>query len=151
MTDTEQQYENRIIDSFGVCKDCIIDYELTNILYKNKDKISEAIKLGLECVKNYPDNEFFLTFLGFAYNLNESFEKSLECALKRVSVYPDNPYNWIDLSFACRSNGEIIISDWINFNLELFMHYYRTLDFKEFSHENLMKILHEIKNKAQKP
>lgn len=144
----EQIHKKRIKDLFGIDENSIVDYEMTNILYKNKNKISEAIKLGLECVKNCPDNEFFWKFLSFAYNLDDDFEKALECAFKRVSINPDNVYDWIDLSFAYRSNGEITISDWMNFNLELFMNYYKQLGFKELTHENLLKIFYEIKNKT---
>lgn len=145
---TEEECKAEIKKVFGIDENSIVDYELTNILYKNKTKISEAINLGEECVKNYPDNEFFWKFLGFAYNLNEDFEKALECMFRRVSINSDNLYNWIDLSFAYRSCGKIIISDWLNFNLELFIEHYKQTGFKYLNHENLMNILYEIRKKA---
>lgn len=145
---TEQEYKDKIKKLFQADETSIVDYELTNVLYKNKNKILAAIKLGLECLENYPENEFFWKFLGLAYNLNEDFEKSIECVFKKVSINPQNPYNWIDLSFAYRSYGEIITSDWINFNLELFMDYYEQMGFKELNEKNLINILQKIKKQC---
>lgn len=142
---TEEEYKAEIKKTFGIDETSIIDYELTNILYKNKIKTSEAIKLGGGCVKNYPNNEFFWKFLGFAYNLNEDFERSLECMFRKVLINPNDPYNWIDLSFAYRSCGEIIISDWLNFNLELFIKYYKQAGLKSLDHNNLINLLFRIK------
>lgn len=146
--ETEEGYRTKIKTVFGIDESSIMDYELTNILYKNKKRISEAINLGEECVEKYPNNEFFWKFLGFAYNLNEDFEKALECAFKRVLINPNDPYNWIDLSFAYRSYGEIIISDWLNFNLELFMKLYQQTGLKQLDHKNLLSLLFQLRKKS---
>ena len=141
----EYQIKKEIEETLGVTENSDICYILTRNFYKNKKIISRAIRLGLDGIRVNSNSEFFWGFLGFAYNLNEDFERAIECMGKRVSINPLRPYNWIDLSFAYRTKGDILLSDWMNFNLDLFMLLYIKLDFREPSHDNLLRILNEIR------
>ena len=119
-------------------------YNLTVNIYNNEQKISKAIKLGKKAVQINPKNNLFWAFLGYAHNLNEEYDKSISCFLKRIALNPHDVYAWLELSFAYRSKGNLELSDWMNFNIELFINYYKRLGFRLLSHKNLVDIKERI-------
>ncbi len=135
----EMQIKEKIKELFDIGIRSDIDYSLAKF-YRNEKMIQEAIKLGLQGVQKSPDSVFLWKFLAMAYNLNDLFEEQIRCRYNVISINPLSLYNWIDLSFAYRSNGNIIISDWMNFNIELFRNNYLRLGFKQLNEKRFLQI-----------
>jgi len=146
----EMKIKDKIKELFDIGIKSDIDYSLAKF-YRNEKMIKEAIKLGLQGVQKSPDSVFFWKFLAIAYNLNDLFEEQIRCRYKVISINPLNLYNWIDLSFAYRSNGNIIISDWMNFNIELFRNNYLRLGFKQLNEKSFLQLFDIVKQNSISP
>lgn len=119
-------------------------YSMTIHLYGCQEKIEKAEKIGKEFIKKDKDNQLFWSFLGYSYYIEARFGKAIECFCRRIEINPSNPYYWIELSFALRSNGELEISDWINFNLELFALRYQRSGYNHLNKQVLYRIKEDI-------
>jgi len=146
----EQEIVKQIEKEFGIKLEDNLFYNLTVKIYGDRQKISKAIEFGKRAVKVNPKNNLFWAFLGYAYNLTEEYSKSIDCFLKRIPLDPYDVYAWFELSFAYRSEGDLELSDWVNFNIELFMDYYVRMGFKKLTYENLMVVKERIEEDLSK-
>lgn len=118
-------------------------YNLTLVLYFNKEKLKIAEKLTKEIENS--DDEMLVSFKAYVFYISKNFDAAIKEMEKRIVLHPQRIQHWIDLSFAYRAAGELELSDWINFNVEPFSVFFQHIGYKHLNKD----ILEEIKDKIK--
>lgn len=138
----------KIKERFKISNINNFENELTISVYNNEKNILKAIDLGKKGIEIDRNDVFFWRFLGYSYALKGDIKKYIQCYDRVVTLDPDDYRNWISISFAYRSKGEILTSNWINYNVEYFMQLYLNIGFNEMNFKNLMLMIEEIRKNA---
>jgi len=138
----------QIKSTFNISDINYFENDFTICAYENPELITKAIAMAKKGLKTNPSSIILLKFLGYAYALQNDVEKYVRCYHKVVSLDPKNYKNWIALSFSYRNKGDFLTSNWINYNVELFIKKYKEKGLTEMNHNNLLLIINELRKKG---
>lgn len=126
-----------------------IENDFTISAYKKPKIIRKVISI-IEGGKKNINMSIHWKILGCAYALLGNINHCIKCYEKLVSSDPTNYKSWISLSFAYRSDGDILVSNWINYNVAHFIELHKVEGSKEVTKRIIEQYVSKMREQAYK-